>query len=179
MAMRARRGMANLNLSENGRSLAGIKNRGLTLRFPLKYALRTNRLYIKKRMHGADMNSISVTKRRWRRTMHAKKIIDEILSDCLQCLHAKQAEGVKVAVCGALGGGRLSLSQLARSVESATTMRHRVKRIDRLLGNEALHTARASICCGGVRIKVLVEIKRQPAGPNSHPTDDWRAGRAG
>jgi hypothetical protein len=39
--------------------------------------------------------------------MHAKKIVDEILSDCLQCLHAKQAEGVKVAVCSALGGGRL------------------------------------------------------------------------
>ncbi|OHC25377.1 MAG: hypothetical protein A3J71_04390, partial [Pseudomonadales bacterium RIFCSPHIGHO2_02_FULL_60_43] len=77
--------------------------------------------------------------------MHAKKIVDEILSDCLQCLHAKQAEGVKVAVCSALGGGRLSLSQLARSVESATTMRHRVKRIDRLLGNKALHAARATI----------------------------------
>lgn len=80
--------------------------------------------------------------------MHAKKIVGEILSGCLQCLHAKQAEGVKVAVCGALGGERLSLSQLARSVESATAMRHRVKRIDRLLGNEALYAARASIYCG-------------------------------
>src|SRR3990167_9182899 len=77
--------------------------------------------------------------------MHAKKIVDEMLKDCLLCLHAKQAEGVKAAVCGALGGGRLSLSQLARSVESATTMRHRVKRIDRLLGNKSLHAARATI----------------------------------
>ncbi|MDP4029561.1 MAG: hypothetical protein Q8P42_11445 [Gallionella sp.] len=68
-----------------------------------------------------------------------------MLKDCLLCLHAKQAEGVKAAVCGALGGGRLSLSQLARSVESAAAMRHRVKRIDRLLGNEALHAARATI----------------------------------
>src|SRR3990167_5492123 len=77
--------------------------------------------------------------------MHAKKIVDEMLKDCLLCLHAKQAEGVKAAVCGALGGGRLSLSQRARAGESATTMRHRVKRIDRLLGNEALHAARATI----------------------------------
>ena len=77
--------------------------------------------------------------------MHAKKIVDEMLNDCLLCLHAKQAEGVKVAVCSALAGGRLSLSQLARSVESATTMRHRVKRIDRLLGNKSLHAARATI----------------------------------
>lgn len=77
--------------------------------------------------------------------MHARKIVDEILNDCLLCLHAKQADGLKVAVCSALAGGRLSLSQLARSVESATTMRHRVKRIDRLLGNKALHASRAVI----------------------------------
>ncbi|MDI6746085.1 MAG: IS4 family transposase, partial [Rhodocyclaceae bacterium] len=39
----------------------------------------------------------------------------------------------------------MSLSQLARSVASATAMRHRVKRIDRLLGNTSLHEARAEI----------------------------------
>jgi hypothetical protein len=37
------------------------------------------------------------------------------------------------------------LSQLARSVESVTAIRHRVKRIDRLLGNQSLHGARAGI----------------------------------
>ena len=124
------------------------ENRGLSLRFPLKYPLMINRLCIKKGMHGADIDPISVTKRRWRWAMHAKRIVDELLNDCLRCLHAKQAEGVKVAVCGALGGGRLSLSQLARSVASATTVRHRVKRIDRLLGNKALHAARATIYHG-------------------------------
>lgn len=77
--------------------------------------------------------------------MHARKIVDEMLCGCLSSLHAKLAEAVKAAVCGALRGGRLSLSQLARSVESATAMRHRVKRIDRLLGNESLHGARAEI----------------------------------
>lgn len=77
--------------------------------------------------------------------MHARKIVDEMLSHCLSGLHAKLAEAVKAAVCGALTGGRLSLSQLARSVDSATAMRHRVKRIDRLLGNETLHGARESI----------------------------------
>jgi hypothetical protein len=68
-----------------------------------------------------------------------------MLCGCLSSLHAKLAEAVKAAVCGALRGGRLSLSQLARSVESATAMRHRVKRIDRLLGNASLHGARADI----------------------------------
>lgn len=77
--------------------------------------------------------------------MHARKIVDEMLCGCLSSLHAKLAEAVKAAVCGALSGGCLSLSQLARSVHSITAMRHRVKRIDRLLGNTALHGARADI----------------------------------
>lgn len=77
--------------------------------------------------------------------MHAKKIVDEMLSSTLSNLHAKLAEAVKVAVCGALRGGRLSLSQLARSLESATAMHHRVKRIDRLLANVSLHEAREQI----------------------------------
>ena len=77
--------------------------------------------------------------------MHARKIVDGMLCGCLLSLHATLAEAVKAAVCGALRGGRLSLSQLARSVESATAMRHRVKRIDRLLGNDSLHGARADI----------------------------------
>lgn len=77
--------------------------------------------------------------------MHARKIVDGMLSDCLSNLHAALAESVKTAVCGALHGGRLSLSLLARSVASLTAMRYRVKRIDRLLGNTALHMSRKDI----------------------------------
>ena len=77
--------------------------------------------------------------------MHAKKIVDEMLHSCLSRLHAKLAEAVKATVCGALSGGRLSLSQLARSVASPTAMRHRIKRVDRLLGNESLYGARLEI----------------------------------
>lgn len=80
--------------------------------------------------------------------MHARKIVDEFLGACLSCLHARLAEAVMTAVCGALKGGRLSLSQLARSTASTTSMRHRIKRIDRLLGNKALHVARAAIYRG-------------------------------
>ncbi|MFZ3019420.1 MAG: hypothetical protein WA056_13295 [Gallionella sp.] len=77
--------------------------------------------------------------------MHAKGIVDAMLGNCLSSLHAKLGESVKAAVCGALVGGRLSLSQLARSVDSQTAMRYRIKRIDRLLGNKALHRERATI----------------------------------
>ena len=77
--------------------------------------------------------------------MRARKFIDEMLSRYLTGLHARLAESLKVAVGSALNGGHLSLSQLARSVESATAMRHRIKRIDRLLGNTSLHGARLKI----------------------------------
>lgn len=39
----------------------------------------------------------------------------------------------------------MSLSDLARAVESVMAMRHRIKRIDRLLGNGSLHRAQAAI----------------------------------
>jgi hypothetical protein len=68
-----------------------------------------------------------------------------MLGDGLSGLHAKLAEAVNAAVDGVLRKGRLSLSQLARSLASATAMRYRVKRIDRLLGNTALHSARLDI----------------------------------
>lgn len=68
-----------------------------------------------------------------------------MLAGCLSSLHVKLACAVEAAVGSALRGGRLSLSQLARSVQSATSMRHRVKRIDRLLGNTSLHITRTEI----------------------------------
>lgn len=77
--------------------------------------------------------------------MHARKIVDGMLQDCLSGLHVKLAEALKAAVGAALRGGRLSLSQLARAMVSATAVRHRVKRMDRLLGNAALHKARGEI----------------------------------
>lgn len=80
--------------------------------------------------------------------MHATKIVNGLLDVCLSSLHSALAGAVKAAVDGAVSGGRLSLSQLARAVDSETAMRHRVKRMDRLLGNETLHRARAAIYQG-------------------------------
>lgn len=77
--------------------------------------------------------------------MYGKKVINGLLGNCLSSLHAKLAESVNAAVDAVVRKGRLSLSQLARSVASATAMRYRIKRIDRLLGNESLHGARLII----------------------------------
>lgn len=77
--------------------------------------------------------------------MHARKIVNGLLVGCLSCLHGKRAELIRVAVWSALNGGRLSLSQLARSLPPEGAMRHRIKRIDRLLGNAAVYGARMFI----------------------------------
>lgn len=77
--------------------------------------------------------------------MHAKGIVGLMLKDCLSSLHAKQAEALQVGVGAALRGGHLSLSGLSRRLEGAVALRHRVKRIDRLLGNDAIHAERTEI----------------------------------
>lgn len=77
--------------------------------------------------------------------MYTRKIVDGMLGDCLSSLHAKLAAAVNAAVDSALRGAHLSLSLLARALKSETSMRHRIKRIDRLLGNTSLHSARFDI----------------------------------
>lgn len=77
--------------------------------------------------------------------MHAKGIVKLMLGSCLSSLHEKQAEALRTSVCAAVEGGHLSLSQLARKLHSRVALRHRVKRMDRLLGNKAIHARRAEV----------------------------------
>ena len=77
--------------------------------------------------------------------MHAKGIVKLMLKTCLSSLHEKQAEALRAGVCAALEGGRLSLSQLARKLRGRVALRHRIKRMDRLLGNDAIHAKRLEV----------------------------------
>ena len=78
--------------------------------------------------------------------MHAKKIVERLLGECLRKqLHAKQAKALEDVVGAALSGAHLSLSRLARGVEPSTVVRHRIKKVDRLLGNTALHAGRCTL----------------------------------
>lgn len=74
--------------------------------------------------------------------MHAGAIVERMLEGCLSGLHAKQSASILAAVTAVLRGGILSLSHLARSLESAVAMRHRIKRMDRLLGSQPIHQHR-------------------------------------
>lgn len=77
--------------------------------------------------------------------MHAQAIVGSVLGNCLNPVHVGLRRAIEVAVSAGLQGACLSLSQLALSVAPTTSLRHRVKRIDRLLSNAALHRARGDI----------------------------------
>jgi len=74
--------------------------------------------------------------------MHAAKIVARILEPCLADLHAKRAQALQRSVVALLIGGVLSLSALALAIRSSTRFKHRLKSVDRLLGNVAIQAAR-------------------------------------
>jgi hypothetical protein len=80
--------------------------------------------------------------------MHAKLIVARVLNPCLSELHAKRAAALQRAVAAVLLGGALSLSSIALAMAGTVGLRHRVKRVDRLLGNGGLQEARTSLYGG-------------------------------
>ena len=77
--------------------------------------------------------------------MHAKLIVARVLEPCLVELHAKRAAALQRAVVAVLRGGALSLSSIALAMAGAIGLRHRVKSVDRLLGNCRLQEATTHI----------------------------------
>jgi Transposase DDE domain len=77
--------------------------------------------------------------------MHAGDIVTRVLGPCLNGVHAKRAAACQRAVLAVVLGAALSLSAIALGIRSATGYRHRIKSVDRLLGNAALHAARSSL----------------------------------
>ena len=95
--------------------------------------------------------------------MHAIGIVARVVGPCLHGLHAKRAAACQRAVVAVVLGAALSLSAIALGVRSVTGYRHRVKSVDRLLGNtslqakrHALYAAVAARWLTGVRQLLLV-----------------------
>lgn len=80
--------------------------------------------------------------------MHARLIVARVLNPCLSELHAKRAAALQRSVAAVLLGGALNLSSIALALAGAIGLRHRVKSVDRLLGNGGVQEARASIYGG-------------------------------
>ena len=90
-----------------------------------------------------------------------------ILHDSLknQCpnLHQKRLSSLMVAVQSLLDGQQLSLTELGRNITGPVAAKHNIKRIDRLLGNQALYQERwdiyrwhARLLCGANPMPIIL-----------------------
>ena len=97
--------------------------------------------------------------------MRASKVLQKLLPLHLPQLHAKRLQVLMQAVDSAVTHQHLTLSSLARGLSSKTTVKHRIKCMDRLLGNAALQAQRSSfyrVLCGllvrpGVEPIILID----------------------
>ncbi|MEK6750058.1 MAG: hypothetical protein AABY83_12765 [Pseudomonadota bacterium] len=72
--------------------------------------------------------------------MHALGMLSGILQKSCTHIHATRLASLLAAVDAAIHGSRLKLSDLGRGLTSRVLIKHKIKRVDRLLGNTALHT---------------------------------------
>ena len=77
--------------------------------------------------------------------MYALKLLHKKLSKACPCIHQKRLAILVLATHALLIGQRLSLTQLGRRLQSSALTKHKIKRIDRLLGNSHLHQERQEI----------------------------------
>jgi hypothetical protein len=71
--------------------------------------------------------------------MQARKLLHTLFSKTLGFMHSKRLSALMEAVEALLIGKKLSLSHLARNLQSQTKERHCIRKMDRLLGNKHLH----------------------------------------
>jgi hypothetical protein len=88
--------------------------------------------------------------------MQAQRIIQDLLSAECPSIHARRRACV-AAMAQAGSDGGLSLMGMSRVVNGATSIRHRIKRCDRLLGNSKLENERHLIY-GAMARRILCAI---------------------
>jgi hypothetical protein len=96
--------------------------------------------------------------------MHAQRIIQDLLSTECPSIHAKRRACLAASV-EAGSTGSLSLMGISRALSNTTSIRHRIKRCDRLLGNSKLEKERhliyaamaRRIICGVARPLIIVD----------------------
>ncbi len=74
--------------------------------------------------------------------MRAVAVLQKLLRRSIPSIHLKRLTTLTAVVGSALHGGRLTLSALARALDSRCAVRHRIKCVDRLLGNRQLQEER-------------------------------------
>jgi len=96
--------------------------------------------------------------------MHAITILHRILSTSFPVIHAKRLTSLLAAVEAVVTGSRLTLSDMGRGLTGPVAVKHNIKRIDRLLGNDLLHTEIS---------KLYEALARQCLNGISMPQRNW------
>ena len=96
-------------------------------------------------------------------TMRDISILHDLLKNQCPNLHQKRLSSLMVAVQSLLDGQQLSLTELGRNITGPVAAKHNIKRIDRLLGNRALHNERfdiyrwhARLLCGANPMPIIL-----------------------
>ncbi len=74
--------------------------------------------------------------------MHAVGVLQKLLQDSIPLLHLNRLRALISTEQRAMTTRRLTLSGLARGLPAGQAIRHRIKCVDRLLGNRHLHNER-------------------------------------
>lgn len=77
--------------------------------------------------------------------MHAVPVLQKLLSRFIPDLHQKRLTALVAGIGSALARRRLTLCELARGLPPTCSVRHRIKRSDRLLGNRVLQGRRLGL----------------------------------
>lgn len=77
--------------------------------------------------------------------MRATARVLQQLEETMGFVHEQRRRALFRAVEALIGGGALWLSALGRSLDGATAHKHKIKAIDRVLGNRVLHSQRQQI----------------------------------
>lgn len=94
------------------------------------------------------------------RAMQAIAVLQKLVRRSIPSIHAKRLASLMAAVDSALRGGRLTVSSLGRSLDSRCLVRHRIKRVDRLLGNA--HCQRERLLIDRLLCDLLIGVRRDP-----------------
>jgi hypothetical protein len=86
--------------------------------------------------------------------MHATRYLHKHVLKLCQAIHAKRLAVLFAAVGALARSRRLSLTGLGRSLRSSAEVKHNIKRMDRLLGNEQLYEERESIYAAVIQLVI-------------------------
>lgn len=77
------------------------------------------------------------------------QILQQTIQNQCPSIHKKRVSSLILATKSVLDGSDLTLTKLGRKLETNTTVKHAIKRVDRLLGNRQLHREMACLLNNG------------------------------